>query len=120
MEAWDAWDEGSPDTLPTSVSNMTSPRLSVESNFDYGPNDTIKPRNNRHSVGASGKKDPIPWPALSNLGPKALRRTASHLMSEWEKSLTPSPTKDYRDSDDYLGLGAEAAAAEVSGERKRD
>lgn len=96
-DAWDTWDDSPKDsrsssaaseanTLPSSVSGPTSPRTSVE------------------------KKDPIPWPALSKLGPATLRRTASHLMSEWEKSLTPSPGKEYTGQDDYLGLGAEAAA----------
>ena len=66
------------------------------------------------------KKDPIPWPALSNLGPKALKRTASHLMSEWEKSLTPSPSKEGSEGSDYLGLGAEAAASSNGGRRRDD
>ena len=57
------------------------------------------------------KKDPIPWPALAKLGPATLRRTASHLMSEWEKSLTPSPGKDWTGQEDYIGhLGAAEAA----------
>ncbi len=130
-ESWDTWDDGSPNmsrsssalsestTLPSTVSDLNSPRMSADSNFDLGPNDTIKPRNNRHSVDSAGKKDPIPWPALSNLGPKALRRTASHLMSEWERSLTPSPSKEYRGRD-YLGLGSEAAAVGVAGESKAE
>lgn len=122
-EAWDAWDDGSPQsrsssaisdstTLPSTVSGATSPRMSAEVN----ENGTAKKEKRSPQTGA--KKDPIPWPALSNLGPKALRRTASHLMSEWEKSLTPSPSKEYRDQGDYMGLGAEAAAASVPAERK--
>jgi hypothetical protein len=81
---------------------------------------TTAKKDKKHAGSSSVKKDPIPWPALSNLGPKALRRTASHLMSEWEKSLTPSPSKEYAERSDYLGLGAEAAAASVPSERKRD
>ncbi|KAK3712133.1 hypothetical protein LTR37_009224 [Vermiconidia calcicola] len=133
-EAWDTWDESSPhasrsssaasepNTLASTVSRITSPRMSTDtspSNLDSfttpGPKDTIKPRKNNRSSEGSGKKDPIPWPALSNIGPKALRRTASHLMSEWEKTLTPSPSRTYEDRSDYMGLGAEAAAAAASG-----
>ncbi|KAK5164536.1 uncharacterized protein LTR77_009742 [Saxophila tyrrhenica] len=127
-ESWSNWDEASPQfsrassagSDPTTVSDTNSPRASADS-FDngIGPNDTIKPRSNRFSVDSVSKKDPIPWPALSNLGPKALRRTASHLMSEWERSLTPSPGKEGSGGGHYLGLGAEAAASAVSGERKR-
>ncbi len=132
-ETWSNWDETSPQfsrassagSDPTTISSTdaNSPRMSTDSHFDRGPNDTIKPRSNRFSVdsSSSSKKDPIPWPALSQLGPKALRRTASHLMSEWEKSLTPSPTKEFRGSgEDYLGLGSEAAAATVGSARKKE
>lgn len=105
-DAWDTWEDSPKDsrsssaasdvnTLPSSVSGPTSPRSSAE------------------------KKDPIPWPALSKFGPATLKRTASHLMSEWEKSLTPSPGKEYTGQEDYLGLGAEAAATQsVSGKRE--
>jgi hypothetical protein len=84
---------------------------------------TETPNSSEQSIkksSGSSRKDPIPWPALSNLGPKALRRTASHLMSEWERSLTPSPSKEHANQSDYLGLGAEAAAAAVPSDRKKD
>ena len=135
-DAWDNWDEPSPQgsrsssaasestTLPSTVSGATSPRMSTEWNDQQprqSPSEPTTAKKDKKAVGSeSTRKDPIPWPALSNLGPKALRRTASHLMSEWEKSLTPSPTKEHTERGDYLGLGAEAAAASVSGERKRD
>lgn len=123
-DTWDNWgDEGSPQvsrsssaasdvtTQPSTISDP-SPRTSSEATV-------VRARASKDT--ASEKKDPIPWPALSNLGPKALQRTASHLMSEWEKSLTPSPSKEYAGSgeaSDYLGLGAEAAAAGVAGAQK--
>lgn len=139
-DAWDNWDEPSPQgsrsssaasestTLPSTVSGATSPRMSTEVNalgIDQQAKEpphvpTTAKKDKKHAGSSSVKKDPIPWPALSNLGPKALRRTASHLMSEWEKSLTPSPSKEYAERSDYLGLGAEAAAASVPSERKRD
>ncbi|KAK5137702.1 hypothetical protein LTR08_007273 [Meristemomyces frigidus] len=108
MDAWDTWSDSPKDsrsssaaseanTLPSSVSGPTSPRHSVD----------------RHLDAQAVKKDPIPWPALSKLGPATLRRTASHLMNEWEKSLTPSPGKEFTGQEDYLGLGAEAAATSI-------
>lgn len=53
------------------------------------------------------KRDSIPWPALVKLSPGNLRRTASHLMQEWERSLTPPP--GVRDGQaDYLGKDSKA------------
>lgn len=113
--AWDTWDETSPHasrssssnseptTSASTVSGATSPRISC----DVPAGSAVL---NKKTPDSNGK-DAIPWPALANLGPKALRRTASHLMSEWEKSLTPSPGKEYSGQEDYLGLNAEAAAA---------
>ena len=137
-EAWDNWDESSPQsrsssaasestTLPSTVSTATSPRMSTEVGVVNSErpsmqvaSETGTAKKDKKALESHPKKDPIPWPALSNLGPKALKRTASHLMSEWEKSLTPSPSKEYREQDDYMGLGAEASAASVPAERKRD
>ena len=135
-EAWDAWDEGSPPgsepssaasestTVPSTASGATSPRRSTDItslNHRQSTDETPTAKNHKgHTHSSVSNKDPIPWPALSTLGPKALRRTASHLMSEWEKSLTPSPTKESAEQRDYLGLGAEAAAASVSTDRRGD
>jgi hypothetical protein len=94
--------------------------LGIDQRANELPPEPTTAKKDKKSAGNNVKKDPIPWPALSNLGPKALRRTASHLMSEWEKSLTPSPSKEYAERSDYLGLGAEAAAASVPSERKKD
>ncbi|KAF2483637.1 hypothetical protein BDY17DRAFT_297761 [Neohortaea acidophila] len=121
-EGWDAWDENSPqshlsrtssaaseaDTLPSTISDAaTSPRTSTE----VPPTPAQKGLFESSSgVGDSSKKEPIPWPALANLGPKALTRTASHLMAEWERSLTPSPTKeDGAGHEDYLSLRSDPA-----------
>ena len=108
MDAWDTWPDSPKDsrsssgasetnTLPSSVSGPASPRRSAD----------------RQQDAQAVKKDPIPWPALSKLGPATLRRTASHLMHEWERSLTPSPGKEYTGQEDYLGLRAEAAAIDL-------
>ena len=103
-DAWDTWDD-SPEasrssssvasdtnTLPSTVSG--SPRSNGINAFE-----PLEPT----------KRDPIPWPALKKSA-GTLRRTASHLMSEWEKSLTPSPGEEYTGQEDYMGAGAEAAA----------
>jgi len=52
-----------------------------------------------------GKRNSIPWPDMAKLSPNNLKRTASHLMKEWEKQLTPPP--ESRNSNhshgDYIG-----------------
>ena len=86
------------------------------------PRESIEVLSSKARDTPSGKKEPLPWPALSNLGPKALRRTASHLMSEWEKSLTPSPGKEFhgQESAEWLGLGVNAAPPTgITKEKKR-
>lgn len=35
----------------------------------------------------------IPWPTITKLAPTTLQRTASNLMAEWERSLSPSPER---------------------------
>lgn len=106
-DTWDTWDDSSPknscsssaasesNTAATTVSGPTSPR----------PTDTAR--------SSFDKKNPIPWPALTKLGTATLKRTASHLMNEWEKSLTPSPGKEFTGQEDYLGLSSEADATHV-------
>jgi hypothetical protein len=73
-------------TAPSTVS--ASPRTSTSTNPD---NSDFLDKD------AEADKDTIPWPALSKLGPSALQRTASTLMREWEKSLSPSPVEESHD-----------------------
>ncbi|KAJ4337431.1 hypothetical protein N0V95_008343 [Ascochyta clinopodiicola] len=51
------------------------------------------------------KRNSIPWPDLVNLSPSNLKRTASHLMKEWEKQLTPPPESRLtsHSQGDYIG-----------------
>jgi len=115
-DGWDTWSEASPEasrassaisdaaTLPSMTSSVTTPRTSAE--MPKSPEaDAIltqsPSKNHRH--------DPLPWPALSNLGPQSLRRTATRLMAEWD-SLEPGKPAEHQGLDDYMGLGAEAAA----------
>jgi hypothetical protein len=37
--------------------------------------------------------DGIPWPVITKIAPSKLARTASTLMAEWERSLSPSPDR---------------------------
>jgi hypothetical protein len=45
----------------------------------------------RHDIPDPSVADGIPWPALTQAAPSKLTRTASNLMAEWERSLSPSP-----------------------------
>lgn len=47
-------------------------------------------RRKNGSSGAGDNRDDIPSPVLTKLTPSRLSRTASTLMSEWEKSLASS------------------------------
>lgn len=38
-------------------------------------------------------KDGIPWPALDTLYAGNLKKTATAIMKEWERSLTPTPSE---------------------------
>ena len=59
------------------------------------------------------KRDSLPWPAISKLSPSNLRRTASNLMADWEKSLTP-PADDRGKQTDYLGRATSPATSLAS------
>ena len=102
IDAWDTWDDNTPkdsrssssatsDSVTQASTNATSPRHSTGPSRD----ESHKHATNGETV-EEKEKDPIPWPALSKLKPTSLRRTASHLMSEWEKSMTPEPGQEFR------------------------
>ena len=97
MDAWDTWDDSSPKDSRSS-SSATSESVTQASMNVASPR--ISAGIQRNEDEESKEKDPIPWPALSKLKPTSLRRTASHLMSEWEKSLTPEPGKEFRGEED--------------------
>ncbi|KAL5116604.1 hypothetical protein ACEQ8H_005482 [Pleosporales sp. CAS-2024a] len=56
-------------------------------------------------AGRESKRNSIPWPDLVKMSPSNLKRTASHVMKQWEKQLTPPP--ESRNSNhahgDYIG-----------------
>ena len=57
------------------------------------------------SASRDHKRNSMPWSDLSNLSPSNLKRTASHLMKEWEKQLTPPPESrlSSHSHGDYIG-----------------
>lgn len=92
-DSWETWDTPSPshkrssedrssgDNSTSSTSPVaTSPATSLDARSRASISSTTQSARNR---------DSIPWPTLNKLGAAQLRRTASHLMDEWERSLTP-------------------------------
>ncbi|KAI9889695.1 MAG: hypothetical protein M1814_005096 [Vezdaea aestivalis] len=106
-DSWSAWGDSSPgasgpgsvvaDKSTTTRATSPSPRWSSSTAVSEGG---VSPPGGRK--GGSGKQSPeergkttdgkreeIPWPQLQKLAPSHLKRTASNLMMEWERSLTP-------------------------------
>ncbi|KAL4861291.1 hypothetical protein BDV12DRAFT_180505 [Aspergillus spectabilis] len=93
-ETWDDWDTPQPKKSHT----PSSSRSTIESRQDQSPTtQTSSPRTStsfgdwRHDIPDPSVSDGIPWPALTQAAPSKLTRTASNLMAEWERSLSPSP-----------------------------
>lgn len=100
---WDAWDST---PQPRKMHTPSSSRSTLESKRDQSPrSQTSSPRTstsfgdwrptsqNNSSIPDPSVSDGIPWPAITKLAPSKLTRTASSLMSEWERSLSPSPDR---------------------------
>ncbi|KAF9886771.1 hypothetical protein FE257_011148 [Aspergillus nanangensis] len=99
-ENWDNWDTPQPKKMHT----PSSSRSTLESKHDQSPvTQTSSPRTStsfgdwRQShdshVPDPSVSEGIPWPAITKLTPSKLTRTASNLMAEWERSLSPSPER---------------------------
>ncbi|KAE8150629.1 hypothetical protein BDV25DRAFT_154025 [Aspergillus avenaceus] len=103
-DSWDDWEAPQPKTMHTPSSSQST----WESKQDQSPRtQTSSPRTSTSfgdwrpmqdsSVPDPSVADGIPWPALTDLPPSKLTRTATNLMAEWERSLSPalgSPTFD--------------------------
>jgi len=98
-EDWLNWD--SPDlnrdspwdsSTVASPSEVTQTRIDSPFNVSRNPFDYIS----TVSGSSSPRHDESPWPALSNFAPGNLKRTATAIMKEWEKSLTP-PAESRKD-----------------------
>ena len=109
-DAWDTWDtpvsakhtQSDSDSSLRSGPSASSHAISTPSRSASRqspsslPDLMMTPRSSIDTTTAGGRSsaDGIPWPALQKLTPTNLRRTASHLMKEWEKNLAPPPTDD--------------------------
>lgn len=87
-DAWDGWDESPKISRSSSATSESTSRPSPESS---------SPR----AKDVDGR-EPIPWPALNkNASASTLRRSASHMMSEWDQSTV---------SNDEVVQGAETSS----------
>ncbi|KAF1954086.1 hypothetical protein CC80DRAFT_493937 [Byssothecium circinans] len=116
FEDWDNWD--TPNEKPTKALGEDG-NSSDESDEPSSP--VSRQASSRTSTSSAGlpddalprdpKRNSIPWPDLVKYSPSHLKRTASHLMKEWEKNLTPPP--ESRDSThasgDYIGRAVSPA-----------
>ncbi|KAL2810962.1 hypothetical protein BJX63DRAFT_400581 [Aspergillus granulosus] len=91
-ETWDDWDTPQPKKTHT----PSSSRSTIESRQDQSPvTQTSSPRTSasfgdwRHDIPDPSVSDGIPWPALTQAAPSKLTRTATNLVAEWERSLSP-------------------------------
>jgi len=100
-DSWETWESPAPVAPPLRPQDLAaSPSISSASASSTAstPNtiisDVLQTSDSTDStpkLGAASQRAAIPWPSLG-LAPDQIRRTASHLMEEWEKSLAPSPT----------------------------
>jgi hypothetical protein len=107
-EDWDNWDTPNEangsllvDTKDSSdESEPGSSRTSISTRYHSKRHDSKA--SSLTSVGQDepreNKRSSISWPDLAKVSPSNLKRTASHLMKEWEKQLTPPPQ-----SQNYIG-----------------
>lgn len=80
-EIWQTWD------TPKNESLATTPLASRSRNSSVDTTAHQHKHSNEH-----GRRSPLHWPALNKLKLSQLSRSTSHLMDEWEKSLSPPPT----------------------------
>ncbi|KAI1982430.1 hypothetical protein LOZ53_000138 [Ophidiomyces ophidiicola] len=96
---WDVWESPQPKTHTPSSSSSTFP------SFRRDPSPSTRASSPRTSASyadlkaletdqatSNGQTESIPWPVITKLRPSNLTRTASSLMEEWERSLSPSPS----------------------------
>ncbi|KAF3039042.1 hypothetical protein E8E12_008542 [Didymella heteroderae] len=123
-EDWDNWDSpGTTFVAKTTDMHNDSDESDTPSSAINNAHTGIKQHNRRHdsknsslatissasmpdtSTSRDPKRNSIPWPDLVNLSPSNLKRTASHLMKEWEKQLTPPPESRLtsHSQGDYIG-----------------
>lgn len=82
-EGWDVWDDSPGFSRSSSATSQGTSHQSPAQDMQATPS-KVAP-----VAETSPSSDPLPWPALSKYGGATLRRTASTLMSEWDKLDTP-------------------------------
>jgi len=100
----DSSDESDAQTSP--VSGPASSRTSISTRYHSRRHDSkassLTSINQDEITPREVKRTSIPWPDMTKVSPSNLKRTASHLMKEWEKQLTPPPesrSQDYSHGD---------------------
>ncbi|RMZ68146.1 hypothetical protein GMOD_00004347 [Pyrenophora seminiperda CCB06] len=100
----DSSDESDAQTSP--VSGPASSRTSISTRYHSRRHDSkassLTSINQDEITPREVKRTSIPWPDMTKVSPSNLKRTASHLMREWEKQLTPPPesrSQDYSHGD---------------------
>lgn len=91
-DSWENWDSPPPSHKRSSDDRSSDDTTSSASPVATSPATSLGTPS-RASMSSNtptaSNRDSIPWPKLNKLGAAQLRRTASHLMDEWERSLTP-------------------------------
>lgn len=121
-EDWDNWDTPSDsllvdvtdlkdssddsDTHNSSISGLDSSNTSSSARYHAKRHDSkassLTSINQDDFVPREQKRSSLTWPDMTKVSPSNLKRTASHLMKEWEKQLTPPPesrNQDYAHGD---------------------
>jgi hypothetical protein len=100
----DSSDESDAQTSPVSGpgSSQTSTSTRYHSKRHDSKASSLTSINQEDITPRDSKRSSIPWPDMTKVSPSNLKRTASHLMREWEKQLTPPPesrSEDYSHGD---------------------
>lgn len=100
----DSSDDSDAQTSP--VSGPGSSRTSTSTRYHAKRHDSkassLTSINQEDLTPRDQKRSSLNWPDMSKVSPSNLKRTASHLMKEWEKQLTPPPesrSQDYSHGD---------------------
>lgn len=105
VEAHDSSEESDGD-VSNGASSRTSTRYHSKRHDSKASSLTTTSSNGYpEETARDSKRNSIPWPDLVKLSPNNLKRTASHLMKEWEKQLTPPPESRVsgHSHGDYIG-----------------
>ncbi|KAH7079643.1 hypothetical protein FB567DRAFT_449478 [Paraphoma chrysanthemicola] len=102
-EEWDNWE--TPNDTYTDKDGDAQDSSDESEPSSPGPGSSRTSTSSTGDDGRESKRNSIPWPDLVKLSPNNLKRTASHLMKEWEKQLTPPPESRVSNHShgDYIG-----------------